>query len=474
MPTGQGLIERDQWLKGAREGDPPEAGVRKSLTAEVKQADEDERSVEFVVSTGDPDRDGDIIEPDGWELRNFRKNPVVLWSHSHRALPIAKATEIRSTGNELRAVAQFPEPGIHGFADTVFELLSRGFLKATSVGFDPLEWTINEERGGIDFQRQELLEFSVVPVPANPEALIAASEQGVDMEPVKRWATSTLKALDEDETVLTNGYEASGTNHDTDGSAEDPGTVKVEVDTTGLEKKLDRLLEAIEAAEETPATKDVISYEEAHSGGTPKADRDREWDGGEEVAEADVEDLGVMCAWRAETDEEPDKEDFKLPHHLASGEHAVVWRAITNAAARLPQTDVPEADVEGIQNHIGRHYEEFDETAPWDRDEETWEIYARWASREERSPENIIWALRASGFELEASGLEKTIEAREKDVVDELIELVEEPEPEKEEDPEGPLEELLLMDEEDLRSLTRAAVEEKVTEHKRAVTGRLD
>jgi hypothetical protein len=56
-------------------------------------------------------------------------------------------------------------------ADTVLRLLDGGFLRATSVGFRPIRQVRNTERGGTDYLQQELLEFSVVPVPANADAL---------------------------------------------------------------------------------------------------------------------------------------------------------------------------------------------------------------------------------------------------------------------------------------------------------------
>ena len=68
-----------------------------------------------------------------------------------------------------------------------FQLYAEGFLHAVSVGFRPLDWrwAAGEERAdGIDFQRQELLEFSCVPVPANPEALVAVRAKGIDLTPL--------------------------------------------------------------------------------------------------------------------------------------------------------------------------------------------------------------------------------------------------------------------------------------------------
>ena len=65
-------------------------------------------------------------------------------------------------------------------AESIYRLAQGGFLAATSVGFRPLKWEYTSDlaRGaddwfpGIDFEQQELVEFSIVTVPANPEALI--------------------------------------------------------------------------------------------------------------------------------------------------------------------------------------------------------------------------------------------------------------------------------------------------------------
>jgi phage head maturation protease len=60
-------------------------------------------------------------------------------------------------------------------ADTVCAMVAARFLNAVSVGFMPLAaQPILDEDGdwtGVEFISQELLELSVVPVPANPGAL---------------------------------------------------------------------------------------------------------------------------------------------------------------------------------------------------------------------------------------------------------------------------------------------------------------
>lgn len=158
---------------------------RKQFHTEVRAADGDRR-LRFVISTGDEDREGDTINPEGWVLDNYRRNPVVLWAHDHSALPVAKAHEISAQDGRLIAVAEF---ATHDFADEVYQLYRERFLRATSVGFRPLEWSRNEA-GGVDFLEQELVEFSCVPVPANPNALIAAA--GKPTPQLRRWAREVL------------------------------------------------------------------------------------------------------------------------------------------------------------------------------------------------------------------------------------------------------------------------------------------
>jgi HK97 family phage prohead protease len=158
-------------------------GVRKQMISAVEQLGGDERCLRFTISTGIVDREKDTIAIGGWELANFLRNPVVLWGHDAERLPIGRAFDVGVVGGALKATVRFipadtPEGG--AFADGVYRLARGGFLNATSVGFRPIKWDYSNdpERGaddwfpGIDFQQQELVELSVVTVPANPEALL--------------------------------------------------------------------------------------------------------------------------------------------------------------------------------------------------------------------------------------------------------------------------------------------------------------
>ena len=87
-------------------------------------------------------------------------------------------------------------PGdINPLAETVFQMVKAGHLNAVSVGFTPLEHSRTSDKsrpGGLDIKKQELLEVSVVPIPALPQAIIQARSLGIKTAPIERWASSYL------------------------------------------------------------------------------------------------------------------------------------------------------------------------------------------------------------------------------------------------------------------------------------------
>lgn len=141
-----------------------------------------ERQYEFIASTADIDRDGEVIDVNGWDLKNFKKNPVIMYAHDYRTLPIGKATKIGVSDGKLKNTVEFPPEGTYEFADIVERLVNTGYLKTESVGFIPRKWEDGDgEKNSPSrtYTKQELLEISIVPVPSNPNALRDAVEQGV-------------------------------------------------------------------------------------------------------------------------------------------------------------------------------------------------------------------------------------------------------------------------------------------------------
>jgi HK97 family phage major capsid protein len=162
---------------------------------------ESDRTITAILSDESIALDKHVIKTAGWELNDYNKNSVVLWAHDQNAPPVAKMISILKRGKQLIGTMQFPKRGVYGFADTVFDLIKFGALNAVSVSWVPLESKPARDKSrpnGIDFLRQTLLEVSIVPCPANPNALITARSSGVNVEPLGAWARSaatTAKTL---------------------------------------------------------------------------------------------------------------------------------------------------------------------------------------------------------------------------------------------------------------------------------------
>ena len=190
-------IDEFRGLLAAGTPETSEAVIRAQFLEGIEaKADADEtRLLTYTISTASVDRDRDVVSLDGWDFGNFIKNPVVLWAHNYRQLPVGRSSAPYRVGDKIKADVTFTPKGLSPFNDTVFEMYRLNFMAATSVGFLPKKWNWNEERkGGIDFIEQELLEFSLVPVPANPEALMDAKSAGIDIEPLKHWAQGILSS----------------------------------------------------------------------------------------------------------------------------------------------------------------------------------------------------------------------------------------------------------------------------------------
>lgn len=149
---------------------------------EPVSVNEEKRTISYVVSDETVDRMGDIIQVKGWDLASYKKNPVILWSHDGGAPPIGRATNVRRRYGPARLTAdiEFAPKEAHEFADTIYQLAARGFIKATSVGFMPtgtgdVDEKSREKLGlgpyGQLYTGAELMEISIVSVPANPSAL---------------------------------------------------------------------------------------------------------------------------------------------------------------------------------------------------------------------------------------------------------------------------------------------------------------
>jgi len=175
------------------------------------EADDDfaDRLLTMTASDETVDRYGDIILVDGefrgkkygkgWQLKNWAKNPVILPGHQGKEIPVGNAidtwTEVKAGRKRLRVTMLFAGEDVNPAAPRYQRAYQRRILRAGSVGFLPVfdkifEPETKEERAelglgkyGLLFGEHELLEHSLVTVPANPNAL-----EGRDVAGLLRFA----------------------------------------------------------------------------------------------------------------------------------------------------------------------------------------------------------------------------------------------------------------------------------------------
>jgi len=100
--------------------------IRKVVSCEVKEVSD--RVLEFIGSTETVDRDGEVIRASGWDIKNFKKNPVFMWAHRYDQPPIGKAQKVWVDDNKLKFQIEFADRDIYEFADTIYKLYKGGFL----------------------------------------------------------------------------------------------------------------------------------------------------------------------------------------------------------------------------------------------------------------------------------------------------------------------------------------------------------
>jgi HK97 family phage prohead protease len=144
--------------------------MNKIFVAEIKSGSAGSRQLTYTISTTAPDRSNDRVL--GFDLSNYRKNPVVMFAHDYKSLPVGKTTSINQVGDSLIATVQFVPADISPVAQQCYQLASKGFMRGASIGFKPIVGQVKtNDLGGYDYSKVELLEWSLVPVPAHPDAL---------------------------------------------------------------------------------------------------------------------------------------------------------------------------------------------------------------------------------------------------------------------------------------------------------------
>jgi HK97 family phage prohead protease len=143
----------------------------KKYTKATIQKGSDNADFVAVASTAAEDRHGEVVSVEGWDLKQFKNNPVLLWAHDHTEPAVGKATKVWVDKTVGKGGALMIKGKFHEFTDkakAIKQMVEEGIIQTMSVGFRPIEME------GDTFTKQELLEVSFVNVPANPQAMISA------------------------------------------------------------------------------------------------------------------------------------------------------------------------------------------------------------------------------------------------------------------------------------------------------------
>lgn len=175
---------------------------RTATQHEVRKDEQGSRKITFVASDGTRDSAGTVLNVDGWKLDRFNSNGIIGYQHKvyggwddtdNPDNVIGKGYAYVKDG-QLLVDVEFEPAEINELAEKIYQKLLFGSLKAVSVGFMPVgkgQWGKDEE--SLDgknptyyYAGQELLEVSVVNIPANPNALKKGLElQDSEMEQLR-------------------------------------------------------------------------------------------------------------------------------------------------------------------------------------------------------------------------------------------------------------------------------------------------
>ena len=153
-------------------------GTFKRKLYKVAEVDEASHEIVFTVTSDTLDRDSERVLPKSLEkdFIYYKENPVVLFHHDHSIPAVAQMVDHKITDTQVVMRDKFAVDIDYPLAKVLWELYSKGYMRMTSIGFIPIEWTEDEEmllegQKGMTFTRIEMIEHSLVNVGSNRHAV---------------------------------------------------------------------------------------------------------------------------------------------------------------------------------------------------------------------------------------------------------------------------------------------------------------
>lgn len=289
--------------------------LNKRVSGIIKSIDKENHRVTVYVSTPIIDRDGEILDKDGWMFTHYKDHPVLMSSHDYRRLTAQIGKALNWGVDDFGLWVEFEYfVGEGNFeADWGWKLVEKG-VAAYSVGFKPLEWQDVDVNGRRvrKYTKQELWEVSQVTIPANPQAVVRGIEEGDES-----MVELVIKAYGK----LREIYKGAVPPHSTPESSRESWDKNVAINQ--LRKW---------ASSDGSGDKDKIDWNKYRLG----------------------------FAWFDASNKE-NFGSYKLPHHYVEGGQLKVCKrgvfagmgALSGARGGV---DIPEEDKRKVYNHLAKHY----------------------------------------------------------------------------------------------------------------------
>lgn len=174
-------------------------------TFSIKSEGDQSVYIEGYASTVDTDRHGDVVPASVWEkgITNYLKNPIILAFHDHNS-PIGRMTSYKTDDRGLWIKARIST------AAKTYQLIKDGVLTAFSIGFRVLDAEYNSAAEVFLIKELELVEISVVAVPANQNSIFDLSKAFDSPEDFRRFkesfatGTTSAKGLESSREAISN------------------------------------------------------------------------------------------------------------------------------------------------------------------------------------------------------------------------------------------------------------------------------